>query len=124
MAAAFTHMDGPFERAAMDCCRSACAAFEALWGVNPMGAHTYATAREAAQVLVRAGGWEAYTRDLAARAGLVVCDPVPGAIGLIDGGQGPALALCVGDAWAAKGAFGVAFAHSHRLAWGLPWLQQ
>lgn len=124
MAAALTHMDGPFRWGRSDCCTAAAAAFHALWGVDPMGPHGYRDAAGARAVLARAGGWHAYTSRLATQAGLVsipqIEAPLPGAIGLVETGRGLGLGLCIGPAWAVKARRGVAFVPHHISAWRTP----
>lgn len=124
MSAAVDAMSGPFSRKSKDCWRSAAAAFEALFGVDPMGPHAYATLAEAKRLIREGGGRDAYCAALAKRAGLVETAPISGVIGMVQT-QGQELnwsgGICIKpDVWAVKQANGVCFLSEHVKCWGVP----
>lgn len=112
-----------------DCCTSACAAFAALHGVDPMAPlrGAYRTQNGARDEIAARGGWEAMTLALARDAGLAsvaVEDAAAGDIGLMIHGATatPALALCVGSTWAVKTLRGMGLAQRADvvMAWRAP----
>tara|TARA_R110000851_G_scaffold267414_2_gene419905 strand:- start:372 stop:791 length:420 start_codon:yes stop_codon:yes gene_type:complete len=125
MTAAVAAMGGPFARGSSDCWRSASKAFQSLFGVDPMGPHQYRTLSEAKRVIRDGGGRDAYCAMLAARAGLVEADPVPGMIGIVktDGQEfNWSGGICIKpDLWAVKGKGGVSFLTDHLRCWGVPY---
>ena len=124
MSAAVDAMSGPFSRRDRDCWRTAAKAFEALFGVDPMGAHTYATLAEAKAVIRQGGGRDAYCARLAERAGLIEAEPASGLIGIVktEGHEfGWSGGLCIKPGvWAVKHGTGVSFLQSHVKCWGVP----
>lgn len=120
MNAVLVHMDGDFSWDINCCCRTASKAFQALWGIDPMGEHGYATARQAYAAISSAGGRDAYISGLARKAGLETCSDEPGAIGIVLTGQGLgwALGICIEPkAWAVKADRGVMFHTDYEKAW-------
>jgi Domain of unknown function (DUF6950) len=128
LAVALAEMTGPFDVASRDCCRAAGWAFECLWGVNPVVGADYTSHRGALRFLARFGGVTACHETLAARSGLVACDPLPGVIGSIKtpAGSSPlpwALGLCIRPGeWAVMGAQGMTILQGPARAWGVPWV--
>lgn len=120
-------MCGVFDVAGKDCCRTAGAVFEALWGVNPVVGADYTTHRGALRFLRKYGGAEACQDTLAHKAGLVPCDPAPGVIGAVEIPEGTsplpwALGVHVnGEEWAVMGYTGLNIVRGPSRAWGLPW---
>ncbi len=123
MMAAVDAMSGPFSRAKADCWRTAAQAFEALFGVDPMGPHTYTTLSEAKALIRAAGGRDAYCAARAKEAGLVEADPAPGLIGMIAAGEmGWCGGICIKPGvWAVKRGEAVSFLPDHIRCWGIPW---
>ena len=81
MEAALAAMSGPFEWWARDCCTSACAAFNRLWGINPMGNFpTYSDKRGAVEFMREYGGRDGCPEFIANNTGLIGCEPIAGAI--------------------------------------------
>jgi len=124
MSAAIDAMLGPFSRARSDCWRTAAAAFEALFGVDPMGPHAYATLAQAKRLVRDGGGRDAYCAHLAARAGLIEAAPAPGLIGMVKT-PGHELewagGICIEPGtWAVKCGPGVRFLAEHVRCWGVP----
>ena len=120
-------MEGPFEWGARDCCASACAAFSALWGVDPMAGWRGRCHSEAdAQAIIRGGGG---LIRLAVRAftgaGLVrraAEDARPGDLAILRL-ERDVLGLAVGGGmFAAKSPSGMALEPASRArgAWGMP----
>jgi hypothetical protein len=125
-AAALAAMDRPWRWGDADCCASACAAFAALHGVDPMASlrNAYAGADGARRVMDAAGGLAALAEILAARAGLAevpVASAPAGAIGLARTGlarQEHALVLGLGgNRWAGKSPRGVCVLTMAERAW-------
>ncbi|MEL7299379.1 MAG: hypothetical protein AAFM92_03255 [Pseudomonadota bacterium] len=127
LAAAAAEMFGAFDVAGKDCCRTAGAAFEALWGVNPVVGADYTTHLGALRFLRRYGGADACHDALASRAGLVACEPGPGVIGAVRVPEGTsplpwALGVHIqGEEWAVMGYSGLNIVRGPARAWGLPW---
>jgi len=124
MTAAVNAMSGTFDRRCSDCWRAASAAFQELFGVDPMGPHTYGTLTEAKRVIRDGGGRDAYCAMLANRAGLVEAAPASGLIGIVktsghefDWSGG----ICIRpDLWAVKDKNGVSFMREYVTCWGVP----
>ncbi|MGC1497283.1 MAG: hypothetical protein WA790_15850 [Sulfitobacter sp.] len=123
--AASLEMFGAFDVADKDCCRTAGRAFHRLWGVNPVVGANYTSQLGALRFLRSYGGAERCHEALAARAGLVPCDALPGVIGAVEVDFGPmpwALGLCIQtDEWAVMGMNGLHVVKSTAKSWGLPW---
>lgn len=102
-----------------DCCRFALAWVALRRGVDP-GARwsgRYRTARGAALHLRRGGGLLALAGAAMAEAGLApTATPVPGDVGVVQTGQGPALAIRAATGWACAGAGGITVAPFAMLA--------
>lgn len=125
MDAAVSCMSGPFTRGGKDCWRSAAQTFEQLFGVDPMGPHSYATISEAKELVRSGGGRDAYCAMLAERAGLVESKPAPGLIGIVktDGHEfGWSGGICIEqNVWAVKHGRGVSFLSEYVRCWGVPY---
>ena len=124
MNAAVGFMSGEFDRKVSDCWRSASAAFKDLFGVDPMGPHSYATLSEAKRVIREGGGRDAYCAMLARRAGLVEAEPAAGLIGIVKTGGHEfnwSGGICIRpDLWAVKSKAGVSFMREYVTCWGVP----
>jgi len=103
------HFLHPFDLGRADCATTACAAFAARWGIDPMRdlRGRYARPREAAALIRRAGGWLALCDGLATRAGLRRGPHAEGALGLLRIGPVHVLAFGVAQGWLARSADGV-----------------
>lgn len=122
MAAAETHMGGPFEWGPCDCCSGPADAFAALWGRDPMApVRGYVGMTGAVRMIRQAGGLPRLAAHLAATGGLTEVDPAEakaGAIGLVENGFAHSLALCIGGGkWAVKTRDGFAIANGAVSAW-------
>lgn len=124
MTAAVDAMSGPFDRRRNDCWRAAARAFKALFGVDPMGPHSYGTLSEAKALIRNGGGPEAYCSMLADKAGLVEADEAPGLIGMVrtDGAEfNWSGGICIEPGvWAVKRGEAVSFLSEPIKVWGLP----
>lgn len=123
MEAALLCMDGPFSRRSSDCWRTAARTFEHLFGVDPMGPHTYSTIAEAKAIIREGGGPLECCEYRAGRAGLVEAEPAPGLIGMVktDGQDFDwSGGICIEpNVWAVKGRDGVFFLPEYIKCWGL-----
>jgi hypothetical protein len=122
MEAAVAAMDHPWRWGTHDCCASACSAFAALRGVDPMAPlrGRYADVNGAARLIEEMGGWQEMAEDLASRAGLTRCESRPGVLGLATKGQllGFSLVFCVGPGlWAGKTVRGMTLLTEVERAW-------
>lgn len=115
MASVIARMEGPFVWGVSDCCLAAADVVRDLVGVDPMAElrGTYSTAGEARDRLLAAGGYEAGLRAAGFRP---VSRPEVGDVGLT---WCRAMAVCVGDRWAAKTERGLLLVRSVRRAWRL-----
>ena len=124
MNAAVEAMSGEFRRKGADCWRTASNAFQALFGVDPMGPHNYGTLAEAKAVIRNGGGRDAYCAMLAQRAGLIEAEQASGLIGIVktDGQEfGWSGGLCIApNVWAVKNGRGVSFLSDCIKCWGVP----
>lgn len=113
-------MGGPMIWGQSDCTASACNVFAALHGIDPLAPlrGRYDSPISAARIIRRAGGMAALGQDLAARAGLVRCGEVPGAIGLVENAGRLVAAVCIAPGkWAAKTVDGFAIFGEADRAW-------
>jgi len=120
MDAAVAAMDHPWRWGTHDCCASACTAFAALRGVDPMAPlrGSYSTGWEASEMIEAWGGWEVMPGILAAMAGLRACEGGAGAIGLHWGAAGYSLVFGVGPGlWAGKSLRGISLVSAVERAW-------
>jgi len=126
MTAAVDAMSGPFDRRRNDCWRAAARAFQRLFGVDPMGPHSYATLSEARALIRAGGGPDEYCASLAEKAGLVEAEPQPGLIGMVatDGNEFDwSGGICIEPGvWAVKRGARVSFLPEHIRCWGVPWV--
>ncbi len=120
LAAALAAMDRPFEWGVADCCTSACDAFHALHGVDPMAPlrGRYRTARGAGVIIARRGGFFTMACDLARGSGLAMGCGDAGEIGVAQ--VGPRLALVFSIAphvWAGKSEHGMTTVRAVLKSW-------
>ncbi|GGX63330.1 hypothetical protein GCM10007385_35580 [Tateyamaria omphalii] len=132
MEAVHKTMEGPFVRGVSDCCTAACQAFGEVWGEDPLGPVEYRTAIGAARFLLPYGGIDGCAKAIAARAGLVLGDAAPGALGVIrhqaaatsdpELSRGWVMGICVdGRTWAIKGEHGFILAEFDLQGWRPKW---
>lgn len=105
LAAALDYMSAPWAWGSADCCTSACDAFAALHGVDPMAClrGSYGTFGGARRMIASFGGFVPMCEHLAARYHLRPGTGAPGELGVVLLSNGRhALALGTGAAWQAK----------------------
>ncbi|MEH7827101.1 DUF6950 family protein [Gemmobacter denitrificans] len=113
-------MAGPLVWGLSDCTAAACDVFADLHGIDPMAPlrGAYAGPGAARRIIRQAGGMLALGQALAARAGLVECHAVPGAIGILPNARRHVAAICIEPGkWAAKTADGFAVTDGALTAW-------
>lgn len=117
-------MDRPWQWGAADCCTSACDAFLALHGIDPMASLRgfYHTECGAAREIAARGGFLKMCEDLATASHLLEGNGDAGEIGVVDVGDGRmGLSLCVGrGAWAVKTRTGFVTVHNVFKSWKCP----